>query len=677
MEILSPAGNFESLQAAVHYGADAVYVGGSRFSARKSAQNFTDDELCKAVDFCHARGVKLYLCCNTLLKEEELSNAMEFIRYGYQIGVDALIIQDLGLLECVRQALPDMPIHASTQMTITNSAAVKTLKKLGVHRVVLAREVTAGELEEIRKQTDMELEYFVHGALCISYSGQCLMSSLLGGRSGNRGGCAQPCRLPYTLLRNGKPVTETKPLLCPKDLCLAQRVQELSAMGIASLKIEGRMKSPAYVAMVTQIYKQAAEGSISHEDVQNMLKFFSRGGSCEGYYSGCTYDGMMDTTDKAKIAGELPVLEKKIKTAPVILSASAITGKPLLLTMATHSGETITVSGELCQRAIKSPTTKERIEQQLSKLGGTPFHAEKVTVLASPDVAVSVGELNALRRKGAEQLENLVVQKFKRELPPQQVSYAKPISRVHMPTLCCDVHTEEQLRAVVDMGIGRVYVPDHLWSKAGTAEEPILLLPPLSKEGQGISVAHAERVCIQNLGQLLSCRGKDIVAGHRLNVTNSHSATLLAELGIRRIVLSPELNMQAICQLRRKTEVDLEVIAYGRLPLMLLKNCIIKSTYACDCGNGHYALRDRKNEIFPILPRHCGNVIYNSKPVYMADRIDEMSKMQIDGLRLSFTLENYETCCNVIKEYQEALGGKTKKRPTYDFTRGHFYRGME
>lgn len=313
MEILSPAGNFDSLRAAVHYGADAVYVGAQRFSARKSAQNFSDDELNQAVDFCHLRGVKLYLCCNTLMKEEELDDAMHLVYDAYQIGVDALIIQDLGLLKRIRQELPDFPVHASTQMTVVNTAGVNRLTELGVRRVVLAREVSKAQLKEIQKNTQAELEVFVHGALCMSYSGQCLMSSILGGRSGNRGGCAQPCRLPYTLLKNGKPVTKTGSLLCPKDLCLADRITELAELGVASLKIEGRMKSPEYVAMVTQVYKKAAQGGVSQEEISDMLKFFSRGGSCSGYFDGCSFENMMDSGAANKIARTLPLLEKKEK----------------------------------------------------------------------------------------------------------------------------------------------------------------------------------------------------------------------------------------------------------------------------------------------------------------------------------------------------------------------------
>ncbi|MBQ4518247.1 MAG: U32 family peptidase [Clostridia bacterium] len=678
MEILAPAGSFEALRAAVENGADAVYVGGNRYSARKSAQNFTDEELATAVDYCHLRNSRLYLCCNTLLKETELDEAMAFIRYAYAIGVDALIMQDWGLVRRVRQELPEFPVHASTQMTVTNSDGIAMLERIGASRVVLAREVTAKEIAAIREKTQMELEYFVHGALCISYSGQCLMSSILGGRSGNRGGCAQPCRLPYTLLKNGQPVTETLPLLCPKDLCLADRVQELKNLGVTSLKIEGRMKSPEYVAMVTRIYKQATEGTVSADDIRSMLKFFSRGGSCYGYFDGCTYGNMMDMADGTKIAGALPEIEKKQKTLPVTMQLVARTEEPLYLRVENGEGISVSVTGELCQKARTRATEKSRMEEQLRKLGGTAFYAKEVSVEASDDVAVAIKDLNALRRSALEQLEQKIVNCFHREpvaAPVQEEK--KTYCKTETPVLCAEVNTKEQLKAAVDMGIERIYMPASLLADAKEVKDPVVLLPPINKELQTVEIGEKEGVCIQNIGQLAKMQGREITAGHRLNITNSQSIAMLQEMGVTRFVLSPELNMKAISSLRRHTDTFLEVIGYGRLPLMLLENCIIKSAYGCVCDEGEFALKDRKNEVFPIGSRHCGNIIYNSKPLYMADRILDIKNLQINGIRLCFSLENYETCCIIIREYQEALSGKKKEAPEGGFTRGHFYRGMQ
>ncbi len=681
MEILSPAGNFEALCAAVNYGADAVYVGGTRFSARRGAQNFSDEELMQAVDFSHVRGAKVYVCCNTLMKETELSEAMDFIRYLYAIGVDALIIQDLGLLARVRRELPDMPVHASTQMTITNTDGVNLLADLGAKRVVLAREVTKKELASICKNAKAEIEYFVHGALCISYSGQCLMSSLLGTRSGNRGGCAQPCRLPYTLLKDGVPVTEKQALLCPKDLCLADRVRELKDMGVSSLKIEGRMKSPEYVAMVTQVYKRAVTDGVSDEEIQDMLKFFSRGGSCYGYFDGCSYGKMMDPVGDNKIASSLPVLEKQKRQVPVFLSLVAEVGKALSLTMTSETGEMVTVSGETCEEARVRATEKERMEEQLKKLGETPFYAKELEIVASDNVAVPIKSLNALRRQAAEELEVLIVSGYKREPVEVRSEVRESRAKRRALSICAEVACEEQLRAVIDSGISRVYLPEGLWHLAHLVKEPVLQLAPLYKEGQTFSNEDAEEVCIQNLGQITAASGKEIVAGHRLNVTNCETVEKLASLGASHVVLSPELNTKGILAISRLTCVPLEVIGYGRLPLMLMANCVIKSSGNCGgeqvCGNGEFALLDRKGETFPVRPTKCGNVIYNAKPVYMADRLHEVQELGVDSLRMCFTDESYDKVCKLIQEYQAGLKGEAVQPPKGDFTRGHFYRGMQ
>lgn len=678
MEILSPAGSFEALSAAVHYGADAVYAGGSRFNARRHAQNFSDEALEEAVDFCHLHGVKFYLCCNTLVKENEYEEAMQLIRHAYRIGVDALIMQDLGLIERVRQELPDFPIHGSTQMTVVNSGGVKLLEELGLQRVVLAREVTKQGIQSILKHTKAELEYFVHGALCISYSGQCLMSSILGGRSGNRGGCAQPCRLSYTLLENGKAVTGAEHVLCPKDLCLADRVSELKTMGVSSLKIEGRMKSPAYVAMVTQVYKKAAEGAVTDDEIRQMLKFFSRGGSCHGYWEGCTYQNMMDTAGNAKkVADSLPTIAAQEKKQPMQLRFFAEPNKPLMLS-AEAAEQSVTVRGDVCETAHTHPTEAARVEEQLKKLGGTVFYAESVSVQLSPVAAVPIKEINRLRREAVLQLEKQVTGRYKRSLPTVNIKpHQRPYTVCGQPVLSAEVRTEEQLAAAVAMGIERIYLPAALWQKANNRFDSVLLLSPLTKEGEQLPQVDTAQVCVQNLGQILAFDNRQLAASHRLNITNSRSTALLQSLGVRRMVVSPELNLKGIHALRQQSDAELEVIAYGRLPLMLLEHCVIRSTVGCRCDSAAYALKDRKNEIFPLVSTHCGNIVYNSKPIYMADRLSDIKNLQINGLRLCFTLENYETCCIIIREYQNAMVGHIPHAPDGGFTRGHFYRGMQ
>ena len=303
MELLSPAGNIESLKAAILSGADAIYIGGTQFSARRNAKNFTEEELRNAICMCHLRGVKLYVAVNILIKDSDLKDALSYTKSLIEMGVDGIIIQDLGLLNLVRQQSADVKINASTQITAASADAVDFCKSIGADRVVLARELSFAEIKAIKEKTDIELETFVHGALCMSWSGQCLLSSVIGGRSGNRGLCAQPCRLTYSLEKDGRIIKKNIPLLSPKDICLAEKLGDLE--GIAdSLKIEGRMKSPEYTASVTALYKKAISGIINRDDIEKTLSFFSRGGSSLVYWDGRTFDKMMDYAQLSKISAD-------------------------------------------------------------------------------------------------------------------------------------------------------------------------------------------------------------------------------------------------------------------------------------------------------------------------------------------------------------------------------------
>ncbi|MBR6647112.1 MAG: U32 family peptidase, partial [Clostridia bacterium] len=341
MEILSPAGDFNSLIAAVQNGADAVYVGGSNFSARKSAKNFDDDELKKAIDYCHLRDVKLYVACNTLMKENELKDAFSFLETIYKNGADAVIVQDLGLSRLLSEYLPEMPLHISTQMTVTSADGVNVLaEKFGAKRVVLARELSFSEIKKIKEETKAELEVFCHGALCMSYSGQCLFSSVIGGRSGNRGGCAQPCRLSYSLCENGKKVTKDITLLSPKDLCLAEEIEKLKEIRVDSLKIEGRMKSPEYVAAATRVYSEALKNKADKKEIEKMLSLFSRAGSGKGYFYGRTFDKMMSYSSGGKISADKETKKEvketyrlEHKKTPISMFFKGETGKHMILTI--------------------------------------------------------------------------------------------------------------------------------------------------------------------------------------------------------------------------------------------------------------------------------------------------------------------------------------------------------
>ncbi len=682
MELLSPAGSYDSLVMAVQNGADAVYAGGNMFSARRSAVNFDMAELRQAVDYCHLRGVKLYLAVNTLIKEFELADLCRYLETVYRLGIDAVIVQDMGVLRLVRKYLPDLPVNGSTQMTVCSSAGVRELERLGVRRVVLARELSAKEIAAIRRETKAELEIFVHGALCMSYSGQCLMSSMIGGRSGNRGACAQPCRLSYTLLENGRQIGKTLPLLSPKDLCLAERMAEVKASDADSLKIEGRMKSPEYVGMVTRVYRMALDGNLNHQDVEEMLRFFSRGGSSTGYFDGKKFRAMMDYDGGAKISADR-TMEKEIHSTvrgeirkrPVSMEFFAEAGKPVRLSV--RCGDCAAeIAGETAELARNRPAEEERVRAQLAKLGETPFRLEKAHIFVDGRAAVSISEINALRRQAAEKLERDFSESFRREERKVNLPDLQPLKPEKRKTvLCAQVWNQEQYRAVKTMGIDEIYVPYDLF-RTGEYPDSVCVLPELPRQGEKLDLSKAELVMVNHLGQFEQARGKEILGGHRLNVLNREAAEQYADLGVRSLTVSPELNAKEIRQLAASCSLPLEIIGYGRIPLMTMENCVIKSAYRCACKEKSFSLRDRKDAEFPILTQDCRNILLNSCPIYMADRMADIKNLQIDRVRLLFTVENPEMCCIIIKEYQKALAGEEISPPQFEYTHGHFYRGV-
>lgn len=679
MELLSPAGDFESLKTAVQCGADAVYLGGKSFSARRNANNFTDEELKEAVDYCHLYQVKVYVTLNIVIKQHEFEDAIRFATYLTEIGVDGIIVQDLGLLCAIRELSPDVRINASTQMTICSSDGVNLLKDLGVSRVVLARELSKAEIERIKSQTDVELEMFVHGAMCMCWSGQCLLSSIIGGRSGNRGLCAQPCRLSYTLLKDGKAVTDAMPLLCMKDLCLAEDMKTLPDIA-DSAKIEGRMKSPEYTGVVTKVYKKALSGEINKQEIQNMLSFFSRGGSGKGYFEGRAFEKAMDYDVTGKVTASKEQLteirqshlEKK-RIIDFILWAEE--GKPLTL-QATSGDISVKATGDVCETAKNPSIDTERLKVQIAKLGDTPFEAGNVDVHTEGQPFVAISALNGLRRQACGKLQEEICGSYRRtpDAIPERPKVAE--KSVIKPELCVQVRTKEQLKAAETMGISAVYMSYDLFCEMGR-EKDVCVLPSLTKEGEKRTVERAERVMIQNLGQIPGAKGKILCGGERLNVTNSETARRLNELGLMRVTLSPELNMRELKQIIDETDVPTEIIAYGRLPVMLMENCVIKSAYRCTKGEGVFELRDRMGERFPLICEGCRNVMLNNVPLYMADKVEDLLKLNAGAIRLMFTTETYDETCRVIAAYQSGLAGDEPQKAYEKITRGHFYRGVE
>lgn len=692
IEILSPAGSFEALKAAIDSGADAVYFGGRAFSARKNAVNLSDEEIKEAVKFAHLRGAKMYVAVNTIVFDNELSGAFEFIKFCYEEGVDGIIVQDLGLARMVKRYFPDFPLHASTQMTIHNLSGARLAKKMGFKRVVLSRELSLKEIAHISANCDIELEVFVHGALCMSYSGQCLMSSFLGGRSGNRGACAQPCRLNYTLYNsNGDRISEeNKYLLSLKDLCLIEHIDDLKKAAVTSLKIEGRMKSYAYVSAVSGIYnKYRCGGKVSDEDKLLLENIFSRCGFTQGYFKGETGRDMLSfnknhddifasaTRDVVNDAKSLANIEHKNKIDAVFKMKN---GEPVYFE-AKYNGKTYSATGEIkAEPASKAAVDSERIKAQLEKLGSTTLELASLTLDVEDGLYIPIKEINLVRRIVCEKIEKDIQgsgRKYEGEsfsLPP------KPEKEKTQPQYAASVLNEAQSDMCFDLGFEKIYIPYSLYlkNKEKFDSEPDIYsvkLPPVNHDRceNDYSIINVNEVCITNLGQLEKIGDKiKKHADYRLNICNSLSLRQAKEMGISSVCLSPEMTISQMGSLRNN--VSEEILVYGKISLMTVKNCLVKSSLGkCGCKDGEiYYLKDRKNICFPVecIKGECINIIYNSAPIYMADRLNEIKRLSPNALRFDFTDETPQEICSILKQYE-----KGEKSPKF-FTRGHFYNGV-
>lgn len=688
IELLSPAGSADALVAAVQSGADAVYTGGRLFSARQSADNFSFEELQTYAKYCHLYGVKLHVALNTLIKQRELPQLIEYIKELGNAGVDALIVQDMGAVSLIKRILPDMELHASTQMTVTNLDGVRFLEEMGFHRVVLARELSKENISYICKNARAEIEVFGHGALCICYSGQCLMSSIIGGRSGNRGRCAQPCRLPYNLLEKDKKVLGGY-LMSPKDLCLADRLKDLKEAGVASLKIEGRLKRPEYVAAVTGVYRKYLDktSKVGADDKAELMNAFNRGGFTEAYFSGSIGKSMMSTekpgndssnifSNDVRLRARQDANVRKISTN---MFCSIQVGEEPVLTVWDNDGNTIIEKGtQKCESAVNKPTDGERIKQQLLKTGTTPFSAEECTVETDGKSAVPISAINELRRCALEKLKDARSQipqyKVLDAVLPQKANREKRDIKI-----TAEIHTKEQLDAACKAGVDEVYVPYDLYDSVTQKRDTkiIFRMPDILRDDMEFKLPDADCVMITHFGQKKMCGGKKLYGDFRLNVFNSYTADFYSDM--ERITLSPELNIHELKELTEHSSADFEVIAYGRLPLMITQNCPARQ-YKCGNHKQIYSLQDRRGEKFPLICQHgCAAKIVNSKPVFMADKISDIKNLQINSIRLIFTVENFAECDKIINVYKSALKNGTAENCFGEgmYTRGHFYRGVQ
>ncbi|MBR3934356.1 MAG: U32 family peptidase [Clostridia bacterium] len=692
LEILSPAGSFETLKAAVDSGADAVYFGGRLFSARKNAVNLSDEEIKEAVKYAHLRGAKLYVAVNTLIFDNELEDSFNFIKFCYESGVDAVIVQDLGVLRIIKKYFPDFPVHASTQMTIHNLSGVLQAQKMGFSRVVLSRELSFEDIKYIAQNSDIELEVFVHGALCMSYSGQCLFSSFLGGRSGNRGSCAQPCRLPYTLYTDdGTKISQSnKYLLSLKDLCLIDYISELKKVGVTSLKIEGRMKSSAYVSAVTGIYNKYRDGgSVLPEDKLLLENIFSRDGFTDGHFKTNqgrnmlsyekNHDDIYSTATKGVVdeAKSLANLSRKTK----IDARFVMKNNSPVYFEAIYMGKAYSATGSVnAVSASNMPVDAQRVRAQLEKLGSTVLEFSSLDIQVEDGLYIPIKEINSVRRIVCEQIENLITG-TERTYTGEDFSFPKSFVKNYTEVeYVASVLNEAQADICYELGFSKIYIPYSLYksSKKKFDSDPDIYsvkLPPVNHDSKGLDFSDisVDSVCITNLGQLNILPDNIVKYGdYRLNVCNTFSLNQLMALGVKSVCLSPEMTIAQLSKLG--STISKEVLVYGKVSLMTLKNCVVKSSLQkCGCKNGSlYYLKDRKNISFPVECQkgECVNVIYNSAPVYMADRMKELSKINASAYRFDFVDETPGQICQIIKNYE--IGKKSNEF----FTRGHFYNGI-
>ena len=657
-ELLAPAGDFECLVAAVKGGADAVYIGGKMFSARAYAKNFDIDEIKKAVSYCHLHGVKLYVTMNILIFGNELSEAIVFAKELYRAGVDALIVADVGLVCALRREVPDFELHASTQMSVNNSIGADLAYDLGCTRVVLARELSGKNMKDVTEKCKAETEVFLHGALCVCHSGQCLFSSMIGGRSGNRGECAQPCRLPYN---NGKYV------LSLSDLSLAEHITELIDSGVASLKIEGRMKSPDYVYTVTSIYRRLLDENRNSNRAENskLERAFSRGGFTDGYFTAKTFGkmtGVRSEEDKRRTEAEEKgdfTFERVSVRAKVRMKL----GEPSVMQLSgTDIDREITVTGEAPELAKNAPLTPDGVKDRLSKMGNTflLLSTSDIELELDDGINLSPSLINKLRRDAAEKFED-----FGRELTEHQDGDVKSEKINTSPDFSTKTavkrtaifHNTDQLNGLDGMTLGYfdvIFAPlasyESVSGKANGIYIPPIIMEDEIDEVEGfIEKAKSLGAIYALVGnvshlELAKKHGLLPIGDFRLNVTNSETLKKWREMGISDVITSPELTS------KQARGIGGRAIVYGRVPLMITERCFMKENFGCDkCGKCQ--LTDRKGVRFPMMREFVHrNLIFNSAYTYMADKQDETAGLSYHFI---FTTENVGEVKEIVRAFKE------------------------
>ncbi len=783
-ELLAPVGKVESFYAAIENGANAVYVGGKQFSARQFAQNLDIDQLKEIVEYAKLRNIKVYITVNTLVKNKEMDDLMFYLHMLSQVGVDAVIVQDFGVARLVKEYFPNLSIHASTQMSSHNKYDVKFLKDCGYKRVVLARELSLEEVRDIKSAVDIEIETFVHGALCVSYSGQCLMSSIIGGRSGNRGRCAQPCRLPYILTKDSKDITgyDSAYLMSPKDVETLDIIPGLIDVGIDTFKIEGRMKTPEYIASVARIYNKyidlALEKNkykVAKEDKDELLTVFNRGGFTEGYFTQKPGKSMMAIDSPKNIglligevisynkAGHIQIMTNKqlnpgdgigiltksqnqvgmgiskevgagsvLKTiikgkisvgdkvylskdheltkeltksynknnrkSLVDIHLTIRLGQPIRLDLIHENGIKSSVLGDIADEAKNAPISTDKLKNQISKFGNTPFESSNIVIDTDSNVFVSISAINKLRREGAEALSNNILSQnhydgrgYQRYLDDRIVINTKPC---HNKRFTASVLTTEQLEACIDIA-DDIYldienqditdIENSLKLCLDRGAKLYIAMPYIQREKdypvydrimKYIEQSKVDGYLVRSYGQFerLKSSNKEKIIDYTLNVFNNQNIGHWESHGADRITLSAELSSDEIQEANGK---DLEMIIYGRIPVMTTEQCVIGRYGGCPAKgesiNSIYKLIDRKGEQYPLITncKTCRMQILSSKPIMLANQMNNIKRLPVDNMRFMFTTESPD-------EIKEVISWYTKELPHHvDYTNRYFTQGVE
>ncbi len=713
VELLAPAGNKEAFMGAIYAGADAVYLGGDKFGARAYADNFNTEELISCIRYAHLFGRKVYLTVNTLMKEEELSQLYDYIKPFYEAGLDAVIVQDFGAFQVLKRNFPEMELHASTQMTITGAYGMELLKEMGATRVVPAREMSLEEVKHMKEETGLEIECFIHGAMCYCYSGQCLFSSILGGRSGNRGRCAQPCRLPYST-KNG--LKECYPLSL-KDMCTIEHIDELMEAGIDSFKIEGRMKKAEYAAGVTAIYRKYIDMKdnnpdkplyFNKKDLDKLAKLYIRSERQDGYYYKQNGKDMITLESPAYSGSDDELLgqirEKylgKELSHKVSMFASFFEGCEATLTMS-WGGISVTVCGEVVEKAQKNPMTEDAFVKQLKKLGGTYLEADSIEVMTDGQAFYSIKALNELRRKAVWQLQNAIITSF-------GLSGGRSCTECE-GSECIDeeqgeggysilVSTMEQYKEVQDFLKGCTLPVNHIFVESELLTEDMLpyeldipvyvALPYVmrkkdkSRTSAVVSLAQTKNIkgfLIRNIEAYNYLRhigyGGKIVADAGVYVWNKEAFTFWKERDVD-VTCPLELNAREWKSVFGESKVEKQV--YGHIPMMITANCVSKTSGNCyHDGQCHtFVLKDRYKKEFPVSCRcsYCYNIVFNSVPHSLHKDIH--GRLSSVCKRIVFTLESGKQCSKVLNFWEALEKGGTPVVPYEEYTTGHEKRGVE